>query len=63
MWSEGFERNGSCVGSVIMVNKSQPREHELACFNDILVGNFLAQIYLCTLYIFSFSTRPLRDCL
>lgn len=31
MLSDGFERNGSCVGSMVMVNKDWPRGHELAC--------------------------------
>lgn len=46
MSNEGFGGNGSRVGSVIMVNKSWPSEHELACFYDVSVGNVPTRIYL-----------------
>lgn len=46
MSNKGFGGNGSRVGSVIMVNKSWPTEHELACFYDVSVGNVPTRICL-----------------
>lgn len=53
-WFQGFKRNGSCVGSMIMVNKSWPRAWA-GVFYNVLVGNVLARIYLLSPRTFKFQ--------